>query len=133
MFRLARFVSACVTIVAPVFCQTITASLEGDVKDSTGAVVPGVHVRVINTGTGVVTRVDTGPDGRFIAPSLQPGPYSVVIGASGFKKVERSGIVLQVNQAARIDLTLEVGSVTETVEITGQAPLLESASSALGQ
>ena len=129
----SRLLIACLLAGVPAFSQTITASLEGDVKDITGAVVPGVHVRIINADTGVITRAESGPDGRFIAPSLQPGPYSVVIEASGFKKVDRSGIVLQVNQTARIDLILEVGSVTETVEITGSAPLLESSSSALGQ
>lgn len=133
MSRLTHLLTVAILLAAPIFSQTITATLEGEVKDATGAVVPGIHVRVINADTGVVTRVDSGPDGRFIAQSLQPGPYSVVIEAPGFKKVDRSGIVLQVAQAARIDLTLEVGSVTETVEINAQAPLLESSSSALGQ
>ena len=113
--------------------QTITASLEGDVKDSTGAAVPGAKVQVINADTGVITRADTGPDGRFIAPSLPPGPYSVVVEAAGFKRVDRAGIVLQVNQTARIDLTMEIGALTETIEIKGEAPLLESTSSAMGQ
>ncbi|HTM47356.1 MAG TPA: TonB-dependent receptor [Bryobacteraceae bacterium] len=133
MSVLARSLFVCLLAAASVLAQTITASLEGEIKDATGAVVPGVHVRIVNADTGVVTRVESGSDGRFIAPSLQPGRYSIVIEASGFKKVDRSGIVLQVNQTARVDLTLEVGSVTETVEIRGEAPLLESSSSALGQ
>ena len=112
----------------PAAAQTITASLEGDVKDASSAAVPGAKVQVINTDTGVIARVETGPDGRFIAPSLPPGPYSVVVEATGFKKVDRSGMVLQVNQTARIEVTLEVGSLTETIEINAEAPLLESTS-----
>ncbi|MBI4909050.1 MAG: carboxypeptidase regulatory-like domain-containing protein [Acidobacteria bacterium] len=113
--------------------QTITASLEGNIKDATGAVIPGARVAVVNAATGITARLETGADGRFVAPSLQPGPYSVIVEAAGFKKVDRSGIVLQVDQAARIEIVLEVGAVSETVEIKAEAPLLESSSAALGQ
>ena len=108
--------------------------LEGDIKDSSGAIVPGVKIQVINTDTGVVTHFVTGSDGRFLALSLTPGPYSVVAEAAGFKKTDRSGIVLQVNQSARIDLVMEVGShrTPKPLEIKGEAPLLESSSAALG-
>src|SRR5437870_806782 len=133
MSRLTRVLTATVLCTAPIFSQTITASLEGDVRDVSGAVVPAARVQVVNTDTGVVTRLTTGPDGRFIAPSLPPGPYSVMVEATGFKKAERTGIVLQVNQTARMEVTMEVGAITETVEIRAEAPLLESSSSALGQ
>ena len=133
MSRFHRMLLACLLAAIPVCSQTITASLEGDVKDSSGASVPGAHVQVINADTGVVTRLESGPDGRFMAASLQPGPYSVVVEAPGFKKVDRTGIVLQVTQAARIDLILEVGLVTETIEISGRASLLEGTTAALGQ
>ena len=133
MPRLGRALFAICLAAVPLLSQTITASLEGEVKDATGAVVPGVRVQVRNTATGVVTHLETGPDGRFLAPSLQPGPYAVVVEATGFKRIDRTGIVLQVNQTARIELTMEVGAVTEVIEIKGQAPLLESSSAALGQ
>jgi hypothetical protein len=133
MSRLTRVLTAAVLCTAPIFSQTITASLEGDVRDVSGAVVPAARVQVVNTDTGVVTRLTTGPDGRFIAPSLPPGPYSVMVEATGFKRADRTGIVLQVNQTARMEVTMEVGAITETVEIRAEAPLLESSSSALGQ
>lgn len=118
---------------AALAAQTITASLEGIVRDATGAFVPGARAQIVNTGTNITTRLESGPDGRFVAQSLQPGPYTVIVEATGFKKTERTGIILQVDQTARIDLRLEIGAVTETVEIRGEAPLLESTSSALGQ
>jgi hypothetical protein len=133
MSRLSRIVLAALLVCLPLLAQTITASLEGDVKDTTGALVPGAQVEIRNTATGVVTHLQSGPDGRFIAPSLQPGPYAVMVAATGFKRVDRTGIVLQVNQTARIDIALEVGAVSETIEIKGEAPLLESTTAALGQ
>ncbi|MBI3682311.1 MAG: TonB-dependent receptor [Acidobacteria bacterium] len=125
---------AAILIFAPALAaQTITASLEGSVRDSSGAVISGSRVQVINRATNITTRLETGPDGRFLAPSLPPGPYSVVVESPGFKKVDRSGIVLQVDQTARIEIVMEIGAVTETVEIRAEAPLLETSSAALGQ
>src|SRR6266566_656888 len=113
--------------------QTITASLEGTVTDASGARIPGAKVRASNSATGVVTTVQTGADGRFVVVSLPAGMYSATVEAAGFKRAERSGIVLQVDQQASISIPLEVGAVTETVEIGAQAPQLESASAAVGQ
>lgn len=116
------------------FSQTITASLEGTISDPAGAAIPSAKVQIINRSTNIGTAVETAADGRFIAPSLRPGgPYSMIVEAAGFKRFERSGIELQVNQAARIDIAMEIGALTETVEVTGQAPLLESTSAAVGQ
>ena len=118
---------------APAWPQRITASLDGLVRDPSQAVVPGAAVRVTNANTGVVFRTTTDQDGRFQAPSLQPGPYGVAIEAKGFKRLERSGIVLNVDQTAELDFTLELGATSESVQITGEAPLLDAVSSELGQ
>lgn len=112
--------------------QVVTASLEGIVQDPTGAVVPSAKVQVINTSTNVQTTAGTNSEGRFFLPSLQPGgPYTVVVEASGFKKEERAGIILQVNQSARINIQLQLGAATETVKVSGDAPLLETATAAM--
>ncbi|MBI3209743.1 MAG: TonB-dependent receptor [Candidatus Solibacter usitatus] len=113
--------------------QTITASLEGIVKDPTGAVIAAARVQIVNADTQVATSWNSDGVGRFLAPSLPPGSYSVIIEAAGFKKMERSGILLQVNQAARMEITMELGAATETVSVRGEAPLLESSSAAMGQ
>src|ERR1700760_1226164 len=76
--------------------QVVTASLEGTVKDPSGALVPAAKVQVINTATNVQNPATTNAEGRFFLPSLQPGgPYTVVVEASGFKREERAGITLE--------------------------------------
>lgn len=113
--------------------QTITGSLEGTVMDSSGGLIPGVKIAITNINTNSRYETETGPAGRFIAPSLAPGPYTVVAEAAGFRRMQRTGITLQVNQAARIEIVLEVGEVSETVEVTGEAPLLEASTSSIAQ
>src|SRR5579872_1998940 len=119
--------------IAVITAQVITASLEGIVTDASGAVIVGAKVQVINTATNLATSLVTDASGRFLAPSLQPGAYEVTVEAAGFKNERRTGIVLEVNQAARIEFAMQVGTATETVEVTGAAPLLDEASSAMGQ
>src|SRR5581483_10327743 len=113
--------------------QTITASLGGTVVDQSGGAVPNAKVHIVNTNTNVETVVLSGGLGEFLAPSLQPGPYSVRVEAAGFKAAQRTGLVLDVAQTARIDMRLEVGAVNETVEVNSVAPLLSTADSSGGQ
>src|SRR5215510_6754047 len=112
--------------------QVTTADLVGTIRDNTGAVVRGVKVTLTNVATGVSRSVTTTDDGNYIFTSLHPGRYALTAEAPGFRKVERTGVELQVNQRAQIDLELQVGEVGETVRIEGTAPLLESQSSVLG-
>ena len=111
--------------------QVTTADLVGTIRDSSRAVVPGARVALTNQATGVSRSATTGGDGSYIFTSLQPGSYTLTAEAAGFRKVERTGVQLQVNQRAQIDLDLEVG-LGETVLIEGTAPLLETQSSVLG-
>ena len=114
------------------YAQVTTADLVGTIKDSSHAVLPGARVTVTNQATGVSRSATTGPDGNYIFTSLQPGTYTLSAEIAGFRKVERTGVQLQVNQRAQIDLDLEVGQLGETLVIEGTAPLLESQSSVLG-
>src|SRR5947207_3862607 len=87
--------------------QVTTADLVGTIKDSSGAIVPGVTVALTNDATGAIRSTTTGEGGTYSFTSLPPGRYTLTAELSGFRKVERTGVELQVNQRAQIDLNLE--------------------------
>ena len=113
--------------------QSDTARIEGTVSDPNGAVVAGANVAAINVATGIQTDATTNGDGIYVFPALKIGTYRLEISASGFRKVTKPDIVLDVNQVARIDISLETGAVTEEVRITGGAPVVETSQSEVGQ
>lgn len=112
--------------------QVSSADLVGTVRDSTGAVVAGARIAVTNEATGISRSVQTDEDGNYVVTQLQPGRYTVSAELTGFRKLERTGVELQVNQRAQLDLEMQVGQVTEVVRVEAAAPLLESQSSSLG-
>ena len=117
---------------ASVFGQA-TARLTGNVLDATGAAVPGVAISVLNVQTGTERRLVSSETGDYSFPSLAPGDYTVTVSKPGFRQVKREGIRLEVNQTARVDFTLDLGAVSETVEVVGGAPLIDSDTSSIGQ
>jgi hypothetical protein len=115
------------------YAQTTgTASVVGTVTDSTGAVVAGVKVVAINVGTSFTSETVTNHGGYYLLPYLNPGTYRLSIEAPAFKRYERDGVVLRTNESPRIDVQLEVGSVTESIQVTGAPPLLETETSVAG-
>lgn len=116
----------------PLFAQITTAELSGTVSDPTGAGIAKVRVAASNTGTGLVHEVLTDTAGAYLLTQLPPGTYNLSAEAPGFRKSLQTNITLEVNQRARVDITLQLGQVTETVEVIGTPPLLESQSSTLG-
>jgi len=103
-----------------------TAQITGRITDSSGAVIQGAAVKVINVDNGMQREASSDVDGFYTVPLLQPGNYRITVEQPGFKTINRSGIKLTVDQEARIDLALEVGEVTEKVDVSEEAPLLES-------
>jgi hypothetical protein len=118
-----------------ILCATAMgqARLTGTVTDSSGAVVVGAGVTVRNTATGLVDTVQTGGTGTYSIAFLNPGHYEISCELSGFKKFVRSGIVLETGTTTAIDITLDLGQITEVVSVSSSTPLLESESGALGQ
>jgi Carboxypeptidase regulatory-like domain/TonB dependent receptor len=112
--------------------QQETATILGTVTDGTGAIVPGASVTVTNVQTNISLTTQTDARGAYVVPSLKPGEYSLTVEISGFQKTVRSGVVLQVAQVARIDLTLQTGQLSETVEVVGSSPILETQTSSRG-
>lgn len=116
--------------VATSFAQT--ASLTGRVTDPSGALIPEATVTATNEATSVATRTVANGEGYFTLPALTPGTYTVTVEREGFKTQRERGLQLIVGQAGRLDFVLQVGSLTETVEVSARAVLLDSESSSLG-
>ena len=120
-------------LVTPcVVAQVVTATLYGNVTDSSGAAIPGANVTAKNAATGVEAAAVTNETGAYSFPSLLPGTYSLSVAKEGFKAKVTSGITLLVTQQARLDVQLEIGQVTTQVEVTGAAPLVETSTASVG-
>ena len=116
----------------PVSAQVSSAELSGTVLDVTGATLPGAKVTATNAGTNVARDTVSDATGNYVIPLLQPGNYVITAEATGFKKLVQKGLSLQINQQARLNLTLQLGQVSEEIQVTAQAPQLQSESSSLG-
>lgn len=126
-----RWLLALSALSFPLMAQT--ASVTGRVTDPSSAVIPGVSVTLTNEGTGIESQTSTNEEGYFRVPSLTPGKYRVAVDRQGFKPVREAGLELIVGQVARLDYTLQVGALTESVEVSARAVLLDSETSSLGQ
>ncbi|MBK9167163.1 MAG: TonB-dependent receptor [Bryobacterales bacterium] len=104
----------------------------GVIQDSTGALIPGVSVSATHTGTNITRRMVTGDSGTYAFPSIQPGIYVVRAECPGFRTEVRTDLEVQINQKARVNITMQVGQVTESVEVTAQAALLNTDDATLG-
>jgi hypothetical protein len=111
--------------------QTL-GTITGEVKDATGANIAGAAVTVRNVGTNGVRNVVTNEEGLYTVPALNPGNYEVKVEKQGFKSATRAAFELQVQQTARVDFMLDVGAVTETVEVSGNAQLLTTENATVG-
>jgi hypothetical protein len=116
---------------SPASAQVTTGTIVGTVSDTNG-VVPGANVTIREVNKGTSTSVVTDETGSYTAPFLTPGTYAVEVNVQGFRKWLRDGVILQVNQRARVDVTLEIGRVEETTTVVAEAPLLHTDSSEVG-
>ncbi|MDQ6664298.1 MAG: TonB-dependent receptor [Acidobacteriota bacterium] len=110
-----------------------TAIIQGSVSDPSNSAVAGVNIRIANISTGVVTNVETNPSGLYSAPLLPPGSYTVEAEKAGFARAARTGLQLDVSQTARVDFTLKIGAVTESVQVSAAALAVDSETSTVGQ
>jgi len=119
--------------VSALYAQAITGRIVGTVQDRNQSAVPNAKVTITSQGTGISSEFQSDSQGNYIAPSLPSGSYKVTVAASGFRQAVASNIEVNVAQTTRLDLTLEIGNVQETVEITGGAALVQSTTSDLGE
>jgi hypothetical protein len=110
-----------------------TAQISGTVKDTSGGVLPGSEVTATQTDTGLKRTSVTDANGSYTLPNLPIGPYRLDVNLQGFKSYVRTGLVLQVNDAAVVNIELSLGTVEETVQVQAASPLVETRNTALGQ
>ncbi len=113
--------------------QDARGTVVGHVTDSTGANVAGADVKVRNLATGVAISVRTNETGNYNVPYLVPGVYGVSVENPGFSKVQRDNVQVRVGDTVQLDVQLTVGDVTQTLNVTAETPLLQTAEASLGQ
>src|SRR5437867_8840370 len=122
----------CVMACGSVWAQA-TAQISGSVQDPSGAVLPGVEVAATQTDTGARRTTVTNETGHYVLPNLSLGAYKLEAALPGFRSFAQTGIVLQVNSKPAINLVLQVGEVSETVEVQANASMVETRSVSVGQ
>src|SRR3984957_9261003 len=115
------------------FAQVERATIIGVVTDSNGAIVPNAIVRITNEGTNETANLESDSAGEYTAGNLNPGSYTIEIEKTGFSKHINKGFIVQVGQTARLDVVLTIGSVTQSVEVTGAIPVLQAENASVGQ
>ena len=121
------------SLALPAAAQFDAAEVLGTVRDKTDSVVASATVTLTNQDTGIRATTITGADGHYAFSNVKIGVYSISAEAQGFSRAEAKDVTVNVNARQRVDLTLQVGTVTETVEVTGAASILQTDSSERGQ
>src|SRR5204863_5914130 len=129
--RLTAAIVGVLLITTPALAQTPTGTIFGNIKDAQGAVVPGATVTATNAGTQFSKSAVTDGAGEYALRLLPVGNYKVEVTIPGFKNFSQTGIVLEVGRNARVDATIELGTVSETVSVVGDSPLVDTTSAAL--
>src|SRR5262249_32917475 len=112
--------------------QELRGKITGRVTDSSGAVIPGATVKVMDLARATISTLTTNEEGLFDVPYLLPGTYQVVVEIAGFKKAQEDNVQVTINDTRILNIKLDVGTVTETVTVTDAATLLSTADADLG-
>src|ERR1700722_18467620 len=126
--RWARlYVAACLVLIAPALAQEVAvAQVDGQVLDTTGALVPSADVTMTDAARGIPHKATSDPQGHYVLANLPAGTYTLSAVAAGFKSYIQQKIVLQVGQNIQINVVLQLGAVTEQVEVTGNVGMVET-------
>ena len=126
LFQLPTVLAAvCLVLAGTVATHAQTARLNGHVTDSTGAVVSGAEVKVVNTRTDQAQLLHTDQGGRFEAVSLQPSGYALTVSRNGFKTQQRDGVTLALDTTTTLDVELTAGAATESITVTADTNQLQ--------
>jgi len=130
---LAVLVGFLTLITTTLYGQVDTGAILGTVKDQSGGVIPGAKVTLTNTGTGISVTTQAGADGSYVFRPVKIGAYSVAAEFQGFRKTEQQDVRVDVQQQVVVDLTLIPGQLTQSVEVTGAPPALQTQDASVGQ
>src|SRR2546422_7201552 len=130
VFLILAFISATASVV---HAQVDTGTIQGTVKDQSGAVVPGAKVTITHEGTSFALSTLTRGDGSYIFTPIKIGPYTVEVEYTGFKKARRLGIQVNIQAQVVVDFSLEAGELTQTLEVSEAAPLLQTQNGSVGE
>src|SRR5215469_6244107 len=136
LYPLLRFSRFCILLFPGAFAawpQVASGTITGNVEDPSGAAIVGAQVAMKHIATGETRTTVTNEHGEFNAPFLHLGEYSVTVSAPNFIRQTLSGVDVRVDQTVNLQLKLELGATTQSVEVTGAAPLIDSVTSSLGQ
>jgi hypothetical protein len=128
-----KWALAALTLLSAAFGQNRTAQISGVVQDPSGSGVPQAQVSVRNIATGARREARTAEGGEYVVPLLEPGQYEIQVEHAGFRTLQRAGILLHVGDSVRLDLALQLGEISQTVNVTEEAPLLRTTDASLGQ
>ena len=126
----AYLLSICLATLS--WAQIGTSTITGRVTDASAAVLPGANVTIVQKGTNFTFNATTNEEGLYRVVSLQPGSYRVTVEAGGFKRAIFDDVTLRVGDTLAVDVAMQLGQLTETVEVASTAPLLETETSATG-
>ena len=118
---------------SPLAAQSTFGSISGTVLDASGSAIADAQVSLTSVATSAKQTFTTGPDGLYSFVNLNPGEYSLEAEKTGFKHFKRESVIVQVQQAVRIDVPMELGAVNQTIEVTAETPLLQPTNASLGQ
>ena len=132
--RIACFLALLVFLAqTPVFSQAVKGSLVGTVTDSSGAAVAGASIEIAEVQTGIIRTSLSNQSGAYTAPNLAAGVYSVKVSQQGFRTVQRDNVEILVNTTVRVDVELQPGAVSESINVTSDAPLLQTDRADIGR
>src|SRR5215467_7870002 len=132
ILQVSFFVSMALVCCPSLFAQSTGGRVRGTITDQSGATVAAANVVITNQANGLQRDTQTATNGEYIFLEVAVGTYEIEVNQTGFKKYIRKGIVIDLNQIVSVDLVLQVGTATETIEVTGAPPLVDTTSTQLG-
>ena len=129
---LLRLLVATAALASSAIAQVDTGTIAGIAHDPSGAVIPDAQITIANMETGAMATTRTSSDGQFVVPLLKVGVYSVMAEKPGFQRFVQSGIRVGVHTRLELDITLQLGLMTQEVQVTADAPLLDAQSANVG-